>query len=52
MTDMVRPTVSIVIKALNEERDIAAAIESALAALGDLPGRNHPGGLRVDRPHR
>ena len=38
MTDMVRPTVSIVIKALNEERDIAAAIESALAALGDYRG--------------
>ncbi len=38
MTDMVRPTVSIVIKALNEERDIAAAIESALAALGDHRG--------------
>jgi glycosyltransferase involved in cell wall biosynthesis len=35
---MARPTVSILIKALNEERDIAAAIESALAALGDRTG--------------
>lgn len=33
-----RPTVSIVIKALNEERHIAAAIESALAALAALAG--------------
>jgi glycosyltransferase involved in cell wall biosynthesis len=33
-----RPTVSIIIKALNEERHIAAAIESALAALDGLEG--------------
>ena len=33
-----RPTVSIIIKALNEERHIAAAIESSLAGLGDLDG--------------
>jgi glycosyltransferase involved in cell wall biosynthesis len=33
-----RPTVSIIIKALNEERHIAAAIESALAALDGLDG--------------
>jgi glycosyltransferase involved in cell wall biosynthesis len=33
-----RPTVSIIIKALNEERHIAAAIESALAALAGLDG--------------
>jgi len=32
-----RPDVSIVIKALNEERHIAAAIESAIAALDGLP---------------
>jgi glycosyltransferase involved in cell wall biosynthesis len=33
-----RPTVSVVIKALNEEAHIAAAIESALAALAGLDG--------------
>ena len=33
-----RPTVSIVIKALNEERHVAAAIESALAALDGIDG--------------
>jgi glycosyltransferase involved in cell wall biosynthesis len=33
-----RPDVSIVIKALNEERHIAAAIESALAALDGIDG--------------
>ena len=33
-----RPNVSIVIKALNEERHIAAAIESAMAALESLRG--------------
>ena len=33
-----RPTVSIVIKALNEERHIATAIESALAALDGIHG--------------
>ena len=33
-----RPTVSIVIKALNEERHIATAIESALAALDGVHG--------------
>jgi glycosyltransferase involved in cell wall biosynthesis len=33
-----RPTVSIIIKALNEERHIAGAIESALAALDGLDG--------------
>jgi len=33
-----RPEVSIVIKALNEERHIAAAIESALAALAGMSG--------------
>lgn len=33
-----QPTVSILIKALNEERHIAAAIESALAALGEVDG--------------
>jgi glycosyltransferase involved in cell wall biosynthesis len=32
------PTISIIIKALNEERHIAVAIESALAALEGLPG--------------
>jgi glycosyltransferase involved in cell wall biosynthesis len=34
-----RPNVSIVIKALNEERHIAAAIESAIAALEGLHGQ-------------
>jgi glycosyltransferase involved in cell wall biosynthesis len=33
-----RPTVSIIIKALNEERHIAATIESALAALAGIDG--------------
>jgi glycosyltransferase involved in cell wall biosynthesis len=33
-----RPTVSIIIKALNEEKRIALAIESALAALGEVDG--------------
>jgi glycosyltransferase involved in cell wall biosynthesis len=32
------PIVSIIIKALNEERHIATAIESSLAALGDIDG--------------
>lgn len=38
MADTLQPTVSIIIKALNEERHIAAAIESALAALADVDG--------------
>ena len=38
MLDQPRPTVSIVIKALNEERHIASAIESALAALDGFDG--------------
>jgi glycosyltransferase involved in cell wall biosynthesis len=38
MSDQKRPTVSIIIKALNEEQHIAAAIESALAALAGLDG--------------
>src|SRR5580704_14522872 len=33
-----QPTVSIIIKALNEETYIASAIESALAALGEMDG--------------
>src|SRR5262245_6880719 len=33
-----RPTISIIIKALNEERHIGAAIESALAALESIDG--------------
>jgi glycosyltransferase involved in cell wall biosynthesis len=33
-----RPTVSVIIKALNEERHIAGAIESAMAALGEISG--------------
>lgn len=33
-----RPTVSVIIKALNEERHIAAAIESAISALGESDG--------------
>jgi glycosyltransferase involved in cell wall biosynthesis len=33
-----QPTVSVIIKALNEERHIASAIESALAALGEIDG--------------
>ena len=38
MADNAQPTVSIIIKALNEERHIAAALESALAALAGLDG--------------
>jgi len=38
MLDQPRPTVSVIIKALNEERHIAAAIESALAALAGMNG--------------
>ena len=38
MPEKLQPTVSIIIKALNEERHIAAAIESALAALGGIDG--------------
>jgi glycosyltransferase involved in cell wall biosynthesis len=33
-----QPTISIIIKALNEERHIAAAIESAIAALAEIDG--------------
>src|SRR5580704_3150841 len=33
-----QPTVSIIIKALNEETYIASAIESALASLGEIDG--------------
>ncbi|MGA2312561.1 MAG: glycosyltransferase [Xanthobacteraceae bacterium] len=38
MLEVPSPTVSILIKALNEERHIAAAIESALAALSGMSG--------------
>jgi glycosyltransferase involved in cell wall biosynthesis len=38
MPDQKQPTVSIIIKAFNEEQHIAAAIESALAALADVDG--------------
>src|SRR5262249_1165294 len=38
MPTRTRPTVSVIIKALNEERHIASAIESALAALGEIEG--------------
>src|SRR5258706_5393504 len=38
MPDQSHPTVSIIIKALNEQRHVAAAIESALAALGGIDG--------------
>jgi glycosyltransferase involved in cell wall biosynthesis len=38
MLERHRPTVSVIIKALNEERHIAAAIESALASLADIDG--------------
>ena len=38
MLEKLQPTVSIIIKALNEERHIASAIESALASLGDIDG--------------
>jgi glycosyltransferase involved in cell wall biosynthesis len=38
MSENLHPTVSIIIKAVNEERHIAAAIESALAALGTIDG--------------
>lgn len=38
MPDNTQPTVSIIIKALNEEQRIAAAIESALVALAGVGG--------------
>ena len=38
MLEKFQPTVSVIIKALNEERHIASAIESALAALEGTPG--------------
>jgi glycosyltransferase involved in cell wall biosynthesis len=38
MPEQKRPTVSIIIKAFNEERNIAAAIETALAALAEIDG--------------
>ena len=38
MPEAKRPSVSIIIKAFNEERHIAAAIESALAALAEMNG--------------
>jgi glycosyltransferase involved in cell wall biosynthesis len=38
MRNKLRPTVSIIIKALNEERHVASAIESALAALDGMDG--------------
>jgi glycosyltransferase involved in cell wall biosynthesis len=38
MPDKPEPTVSVIIKALNEERNIASAIESALAAVAGLDG--------------
>jgi hypothetical protein len=38
MLEKLQPTVSIIIKALNEERHIASAIESALAALCGIDG--------------
>src|SRR5216683_2731986 len=38
MPEQSHPTVTIIIKALNEERHIASAIESALAALGAIDG--------------
>src|SRR4051794_30581053 len=38
MLDALGPTVSIIIKAFNEEKRIALAIESALAALEDVDG--------------
>ena len=38
MPDKPRPIVSIIIKALNEERHVASAIESALAALDGMEG--------------
>lgn len=38
MPDKPRPIVSIIIKALNEERHVASAIESALAALDGMDG--------------
>jgi hypothetical protein len=38
MPDHAPPTISIIIKALDEEQHIAAAIESALAALADADG--------------
>jgi GT2 family glycosyltransferase len=38
MLDKARPSVSIIIKAFNEERHVAAAVESALLALAGLDG--------------
>jgi glycosyltransferase involved in cell wall biosynthesis len=38
MLDKARPSVSVIIKAFNEQRHIATAVESALAALADLDG--------------
>lgn len=38
MSEQERPTVSVIIKAYNEERHIAGAIESALAALAGIDG--------------
>ena len=38
MLDRTRPSVSIIIKAFNEERHIATAVESAVAALAGLDG--------------
>lgn len=38
MPEIMQPTVSIIIKALNEEQRIAAAIESALVALAEIDG--------------
>jgi glycosyltransferase involved in cell wall biosynthesis len=38
MLEKNQPTVSVIIKALNEERHIATAIESALAGLADVDG--------------
>jgi glycosyltransferase involved in cell wall biosynthesis len=38
MSNMLQPTVSIIIKALNEQRHIGSAIESALAALDGMDG--------------
>jgi glycosyltransferase involved in cell wall biosynthesis len=38
MLEKHQPTVSVIIKALNEERHIAIAIESALASLADVDG--------------
>ena len=38
MPEEQRPTVSVIIKAFNEEQHIAGAIESALAALAGIDG--------------